>query len=87
MSTLPNIISVYEYNQELGNANYCVTGDEDTCKLSNCYKTKTENSCPPGTIVNYKVNNSKIVRFHVVHDDGETMTLQSQENTIYNFAF
>ena len=38
----------------------------------------------PGTIIKYAVNNQKTKYFHVLHDDGETITMQQRENTIYN---
>ncbi len=87
LSTLPNIVSVYEYNDDSDSNDYCISGDEKTCKLSNCYKTIDKDSCKPGTIVNYKVNDGKIVRFHVIKDNGSTLTLQSQKNTVYNVAW
>ncbi len=82
-----NIVSAYTYNQETGQPNYCVTGNESTCEETTCYQNKDEESCPAGTIINYKVNNEKEVRFHVVQDDGETMRLQSQKDTLNNNAW
>jgi len=83
----PNIIVGYTYNQTSGSSNYCVTGDEDTCVKTKCYESKTAGSCPAGTIIVYKVNDTEIVRFHVIHDKGSTMTMQSQRNIIYNLAW
>ena len=80
----PNIIVGYTYNQTSGASNYCVTGDEETCQETKCYKTTTAGSCPAGTIIVYKVNETKIVRFHVMYDTGKALTMQSQKNTIYN---
>ncbi len=74
----------YTYNQTTGASNYCVTGDEVTCQATTCYKTKTAGSCPAGTIINYKVNDTETVRFHVMEDKGSTMTMQSQKNIVYN---
>ena len=72
----------YIYNETRGTNNYCVTGDESTCQATNCYKNKTAGSCPVGTIIDYKVNNTETVRFHVIEDKGSTMTMQSQKNTV-----
>lgn len=44
-----------------------------------CYENKIANSCPAGTIIKYKVNDSTIVDFHVMYDYGQTMTMQSQQ--------
>lgn len=68
----------YTYNESS-----CVTGDEKTCLRTDCY-ISSDKVCPPGTIIDYVVSgNSNKVRFHVMYDDGETMTMQSQ-NTIKN---
>lgn len=82
-----NIVEAYTYNQTSGASDYCVTGDEETCKETTCYKNATVGSCPAGTIIVYKVNDTEIVRFHVIHDKGSTMTMQSQRNIIYNLAW
>ncbi|MBO5414852.1 MAG: hypothetical protein J6A17_04410 [Bacilli bacterium] len=74
-----NIIEGYTYN-----ASTCVTGNESTCVKTTCYKTKTAGSCPAGTIIRYKVSDTDIVTFHVMYDNGTTMTMQSQKNTINN---
>ena len=79
----PNIIVGYTYNQTSGASNYCITGDEDTCVETKCYESTTAGSCPAGTIIVYKVNENETVRFHVMYDNGSTMTMQSQRNTIY----
>ena len=79
-----NIVEAYTYNQTVGASNYCVTGDEDTCVETTCYHNKTSGSCPAGTIIVYKVNDNKTVRFHVMYDNGDTLTMQSQRNTIYS---
>ena len=79
-----NIVEAYTYNQTIGASNYCVTGDEETCVETTCYQNKTSGSCPAGTIIVYKVNDNKTVRFHVMYDNGDTLTMQSQRNTIYN---
>lgn len=41
-------------------------------------------TCAAGIIIDYKVNDSEIVGFHVMFDDGTTMTMKSQMNTINN---
>lgn len=81
-----NIIRAYRYDEKNENTK-CITGDEETCKETTCYENMEKNSCPPGTIIDYKVNNQRAVRFYVLHDDGETMTLQQRENTITNVAW
>ena len=85
-----NIINVYYYDQKKDSDNFCVTGYEKTCKYDTCYLNETKDSCPSGTIIEYKVNDeseNNIVRFHVVHDDGNTMTLQSQRTIKYNVHY
>ena len=77
-----NISGAYTYNSSI-----CVTGEEDTCVETDCYKTKTIDSCPAGTIIKYNVNDTETKYFHVLHDDGETITLQQRENTVYNKAW
>lgn len=86
-TTNDNIIDAYEFNSESGNFNYCVTGEESTCKKVKCYEPKDANSCSPGTIIKYKVNSNENKYFNVLHDDGVTMTLQQRENTISNIAW
>ena len=76
-----NILEAYTYNQTTGDEHFCVTGDEETCQESTCYKTKTEGSCPAGTIIKYKVNNSTTETFHVMYDDASSITMQTQKNT------
>ncbi len=77
-----NFVEAYTYNQTSGASNYCVTGKEETCQKTMCYKNKTENSCPVGTIIRYRVNDTDIVNFHVMRDNGSKITMQSQRNTI-----
>ena len=74
-----NIVSAYTYN-----ASTCVTGEESTCVATTCYKTKTANSCKAGDIIKYKVNDTDIVTFHVMFDNGTTMTMLSQKNVVSN---
>ena len=76
-----NFIGVYKYST--ATSTKCITGNESTCIKSTCYKTKTSGSCPAGTIIKYKVNDTDIVTFHVMYDNGSTLTMQSQRNIIY----
>ena len=76
-----NFIGAYKYST--ATSTKCITGNESTCVKSTCYKTKTSGSCPAGTIIKYKVNDSDIVTFHVMYDTGSTMTMQSQKNILY----
>lgn len=89
METIKNskFIKAYTYNQTSGAENYCVTGNESTCKETECYGNKTANSCKAGDIVNYKVNDSTEVTFHVMYDSGNTIIMQSQKNIINNIAW
>ena len=82
-----NIIKAYTYNQTSGAENYCVTGNEETCLETTCHESSDTNSCASGTIVDYKVNDTETVRFHVMYDNGNTLTMQSQKNTVYNVAW
>ena len=75
-------ISAYSYSTDYSTK--CISGEESTCKKTECYKTKTANSCKAGDIIKYKVNDTDIVTFHVMFDNGSTLTMQSQKNTIYN---
>ncbi len=79
---MSNFVSVYKYST--ATSTKCITGEEDTCVKSTCHKTKTRGSCPAGTIIKYKVNDTDIVTFHVISDNGSTLTMQSQKNTVYN---
>ena len=74
-----NFMAAYTYNSST-----CITGEESSCQKTECYNNKTKGSCPNGTIIKYKVNDTTVKYFHVIHDDGETMTMQQRENTIYN---
>ncbi len=77
-----NIVKAYTYN-----SSSCITGEESGCVETECYKTKTSGSCPAGTIIKYAVNDSEEKYFHVLHDDGDTITMQQRENTIANTAW
>lgn len=75
-------VKAYVYNES--GANKCITGLEDTCKRTTCYKTKIANSYPAGTIIFYRVNDLRIEPFHVIFDHGNTITLQSQKTIAYS---
>ena len=77
-----NFVAAYKYST--ATSTKCITGEESTCVKSTCYKTKTSGSCPAGTIIKYKVNDTTIANFHVMFDNGSTMTMQSQRNVTYN---
>lgn len=68
----------------LYNPTSCITGEEETCAVTTCYENKSAGSCPIGTILKIKVNEVTSKYFHILHDDGQTMTLQQRENTVYN---
>lgn len=77
-----NFVSAYTYST--ATSTECITGEEPTCKKSTCYKSKTSGSCKAGDIIKYKVNDTDIVTFHVMYDNGSTLTMQSQKNIINN---
>lgn len=70
-----NIVAIYQYD-----AASCITGEEETCvEMKRAPETYTS-----GTIVKYKVNNTEAKYFHVISDNGDTLTMQQRENTIYS---
>jgi len=73
-----NITKIYTYNQEKDSSTFCVTGEEETCQEI----TNTPSTYEIGTIVKYKVNDTKEKYFHVMFDNGNTLTLQQRENTV-----
>ncbi len=79
-----NIIKAYVYDEDQNSQTYCITGKEEKCFPTTCYDNKSKNSCKPGTIIVYKVNQDNEVKFHVLRDEGSTMMLQSQENIVHN---
>lgn len=83
----PYIMKAYNYNDDNTAGNYCLTGDEDTCERTECYKDKSASSCPFGTIIKYKVNDAEEKVFYVIEDHGDTITLQQRENTINNIEW
>lgn len=82
-----HIVEAYTYNQAEGASNYCVTGEESTCQKTACYGTRVAGSCPAGTIIKYEVNDTELVLFHVMFDNGNTITMQSQRDTLSNVVW
>ncbi len=82
LSKQGNFIEAYKYNEST-----CVTGEEDTCVRSTCYKDTTKGACNAGNIIKYKVRDSEVVTFHVMYNDASTITMQAQKNTVYNTAW
>ena len=70
-----NIVNAWAYNESS-----CQENDGESCTPTTCYQNSAAGSCEPGTIIDYKVNSSTTVRFHVIKDDGKTMRLQQQKN-------
>ncbi len=77
-----NFIKGYSYNET--GSNLCITGNESTCKETTCYRSGI---CKAGDIIDYKVNDSETIRFHVMFDDCGTLTMQSQKNTVYHVSW
>lgn len=77
------IVQAYTYNQTAGSSTLCITGEESTCVKTTCYENNAAESCPSGTIIDYKVNNTETIRFHVIFDEGSKITMQTQKNTVY----
>ncbi len=80
----PNIVKAYTYDQVKNSPTFCVTGEEATCQLNQCYDSEDIDSCPVGTIVRYRVTDGDVRYFHVMKDDGNHLTMQQRENTVDN---
>jgi len=78
-----NILAIFKYNQSKDSSTFCVTGEEHTCEQ--VYETPTTHET--GTIIKYKVNDSEEKYFHVMFDNGNTLTLQQRENIISGVAW
>ncbi len=78
---------VVAYTYSESGSNQCIMGNEVTCQKNTCYETKTTGSCPAGTIILYKVNDTNIVGFNVLFDEGSTMTMQSQRKIVANMQW
>ncbi len=75
----PNITGAYTYNETT-----CPTGRENTCEVNTCLLNKTAGSCPAGTTISYKVNDTTTQDFHVLKDNGSTLTLITKDNVVAN---
>ena len=84
---LSGFVDAYTYSTDTNSGNYCITGKESTCQKTSCYQDKTEGSCPTGTIINYKVNELESIPFHVMFDNGDTLTMQSQQTIVDNIKW
>ncbi len=73
---------VYQYDQTTDSSTFCVTEEESTCVQIEAPATYSV-----GTIIKYKVNNTEEKYFHVVSDNGDTLTLQQRENLVYDTAW
>ena len=80
----PNIVKSYTYDQVKDSPTFCVTGEEATCQVNQCYDSEDIDSCPIGTILRYRVADGDVRYFHVMKDDGEHLTMQQRENTLNN---
>ncbi len=82
-----NIIKAYKYNEDEESSTYCITGEEKSCFITSCYDNYAKDSCPAGTIIEYKVNENNTFKFYVMFDKGKTLLLQSQNDTINSVAW
>ncbi len=73
-----NIVEAYTYDNSS-----CITGREENCVKLLSLPSIVE----PGTIIKYKVNDQEAKYFHVMFDDGDTLTMQQQENTVNQVAW
>lgn len=81
------VVNAYAYSQESNSNDYCVTGEEKTCKKTTCYQNKISGSCPAGTIIEYQVSKDVTKFFYVLHDDNNTITMQQRENILDGIAW
>ena len=81
----PYINAVYKYIEEgegTGAAfTGCLGGAEAGCTDISSQMTKLT-KYPTGTVIKYEVKSGTEVYFNVIHDDGDTLTLQQRENTV-----
>ena len=75
----PNITGAYTYNEIT-----CPTGREETCQPTTCLVNET---CPAGTVISYKVNDTTTHDFHVIKDNGSILTLISNNNIAENIRW
>lgn len=78
------ISNAYSYD-EVNADTLCITGNESTCVSTNCYKSG--NTCNSGDIIDYMVNATQKVRFHVMYDESGVITMQTQSNVASNIAW
>ncbi|MCI8547757.1 MAG: hypothetical protein HFJ38_02580, partial [Bacilli bacterium] len=69
-----NITGAYTYNETT-----CPTGREETCQPTTCVMSGT---CPAGTAISYKVNDTTTQDFYVLKDNGSTLTLISKDSVV-----
>lgn len=82
-----NLIRAYTYNQVKTSPTFCVTGEEATCQINQCYNEENIDSCPVGTVISYRVADNDIRYFHVMNDDGEHLTMQHREATTETYKW
>ncbi len=76
-----HILKVYKYDADKNSSTYCITGD--MTKEEKCQEI-SPTTYEVGTIVEYQVNDNENKIFYVLHDNGETLTMQQRENTTVN---
>ncbi|MCI8548268.1 MAG: hypothetical protein HFJ38_05200, partial [Bacilli bacterium] len=64
----------YTYNETT-----CPTGREETCQPTTSLVSGT---CPVGTAISYKVNDTTTQDFYVLKDNGATLTLISKDSVV-----
>lgn len=75
----PNILNVYKYVESENVSEKCLAGKEEVCEEITNINGDTEYT--PGTIIKYKVNDDDDgTYFNVLHDDGDTLTLQTTQS-------
>ena len=86
----PHIKAVYDYNENgTGRGtNYtgCLGGSEAGCVDIKSTKTGAS-TYAVGTIIKYEVKDGEERYFNVLHDDGNTLTLQERQNTVSSKQF
>ncbi len=94
----PYISKAYIYNDDANSDTYCLTGDEESCQKTDCYKLPDEEeekeqdsqekpTCQPNTIIKYAVSDTEEKVFYVIEDKDDKITMQQRENTIKNVAW
>lgn len=80
-------VAAYTYNEDTKSSSYCMTGEESTCKPTDCYKMSKiikGGSCKAGDIILYRVNDSSIVKFHNIKFESGSATFEmiSHDNIV-----